>query len=261
MYLCRVRVGLSQNGRLFVNFTECNQADEHARGRNVTNATVTSEKDSFGAMQYTIAVVVLYGIAMLGVFGLGQFKRRKRRHDNMDVETSVFLKNYDKVRRNMEQQSRVGAVSALLTQLHNGPVSDETFARDRPSTASLAFLPITLSEIQSDVNNVSRTDVGNVTSSFDDSFTDDIYASTNFPSRVQEDRSDQRQELRVTLLGSSRRKFSSCKQCLATHGVNVSRQECLCRSSAAWAKLADDESSGTDDENTRQFDTRRNLRH
>lgn len=245
-------MGLSQNGQLFVNFTECNQADEHARGRNVTNATVTSE-DSFGAMQYTIAVVVLYGIAMLGVFGLGQFKRRKRRHDNMDVETSVFLKNYDKLRRNMEQQSRVGAVSALLTQLHNGPVSDETFARDRPSTASLAFLPITLSEIQSDVNSVSRTDVGNATASCDDSFTD-IYASTNSPSGVQENRSYQRQEVRVTLLGSSRRNFSSCKHCLETHGVNVSRQECWRRSSAAWAKIVDDESSGTDDENTRQFD-------
>lgn len=235
MYLCKLKLGVSENGKFHVNFTSCNKTDTQNRQRNVTSASQTSEdsEDAFGAMQYTIAVVVLYGVAMLGVFGIGQFRRRKRRNENMDHETNVFLKNYDEVRRIWEQQSRVGAISSLLHQLHNQPVTGEGGSKTRPSVNSLAFLPITLSEIQHGIWNSDRSTLD---WSFDgsdrDSSTDQGAAETD----------NQRKESRVTLLGSSRRKFSTCRQCSELQGLNISKHECLCMSSTNI--LIDNEFSG-----------------
>lgn len=239
MYLCNLELGLSGNGNIHINFTDCNEADARSRDTgNMTRSKMTSRsrEDSFGAMQYTIAVVALYGIAMLGVFAMGQFRRRKQRHDKMDHETNVFLKNYDEVRRTWEQQSRVGVVSALLHQLHNQPVSNEYCNNTRPSVNSLAFLPITLSGMQSNVDTVSEEDVTSLLS-FDTRAYDRVLSTDDNEELVSEERNVSK-EARVTLLGSSRRTFSRCDQCLTSHGVSVHRYECQCIS-AGPAQMKD----------------------
>ena len=246
MFLCNMKMGVLSDGNFAINFTDCSEADERARvdgNQTLPNTTSDLQKDGSGAMRYTIAVVVLYGIAMLGVFGMGQFRKRKRRNDAIDHETNIFLKNYDEVRRTWERQSRVGVVSALLHQLHNQPVTDEYCRRSRPSVNSLAFLPITL-YVKSEADVDSESDAIEM-STFNANdchmrISDEIEA--NDAEDCTNTDKDRRKQSRVSLLGSSRRSLKkytyTCRNCLAVHGVSMSRQGCFCKSSMAGTKNA-----------------------
>lgn len=226
MYLCNASVGLSISGYVHVNFTDCNK---HVVGVDQNGASGGLENNAMGAMQYTVAVFIVYGVAVLGVFGLGINHRRKQRRHNMDHEARNFLKNYDDVRRICEQRSRVGAVNALLRQLHNEPESRDDgnpdLSKARPSVNSLAFLPISLSIIEEDEPNFK---IWNECDRKNSLSYDSQRTILNGPSNTDEKLKVHKCNKTRTTLGSSRRSYKWCKLCLATHGVTVSRNNCQC---------------------------------
>ncbi|KAL4237058.1 hypothetical protein ACF0H5_005442 [Mactra antiquata] len=249
MYLCNASVGLSIFGYVHVNFTDCSKhIDIHGN-----KGSAGKDSNAMGAMQYTVAVFLVYGIAVLGVFGLGINHRRKQRRYNMDHEARKFLKNYENVRRICEQRSRVGAVNALLRQLHNEPEasdnhSDPNVRKGRPSVNSLAFLPISLSIIEEDEA------VGELYNENDRRYSNGVDGNRIPPNDnviVDDKLKVHKSGIKRTNLGSSRRSYKSCKMCLATRGVTVSRDNCRClttktlfeeiSNSCAWNELLSEE--------------------
>lgn len=119
MVLCNVTKLMSTDFSLFnITSEETAQVTQDA-----TNTSVPEDiYDSKGAMEFTVAVVMVYGMAVMGVIGLGFCNRKKRQVRHMDQEAIEFIKNYDDVRKAIDKQTRVGAVSALLQSIHNGPM-------------------------------------------------------------------------------------------------------------------------------------------
>ncbi|KAH9491980.1 hypothetical protein Btru_026627 [Bulinus truncatus] len=88
-----------------------------------TNSTKTH--DSLGAMRFTIAVVLVYGIGVIGLLGISA--RRNRRVDLMDKEVNKFIKTklskYDG--RKVRKQKRT--INKLISSLHSIIQTDETW--------------------------------------------------------------------------------------------------------------------------------------
>lgn len=71
--------------------------------------------DSQGAMHFIIAVVVVYGVAVLGVFVLSHFRRkRKLQNQELDKQATYFIKHMPSVRENIEKQQRLCSIYNLL---------------------------------------------------------------------------------------------------------------------------------------------------
>ena len=121
MVLCNVTHRL-QAGVLQMDFTDCNitSAADVAKKSNTTSSDVNV--DAEGAMKFTVAVIMVYGMAVMGVLAL-EFFRKKQRTQSVDDEAVEFVKGYDSVRRSIDRKARVGAVSCLLQSIHNGPAS------------------------------------------------------------------------------------------------------------------------------------------
>ena len=121
MVLCNVTHRL-QAGVLQMDFSDCNitSAADVATKSNTTSSDVNA--DAEGAMKFTVAVIMVYGMAVMGVLAL-EFFRKKQRTQSVDDEAVEFVKGYDSVRRSIDRKARVGAVSCLLQSIHNGPAS------------------------------------------------------------------------------------------------------------------------------------------
>ena len=87
---------------------------------NATNHTTpgADDFDKEGAMTFIVAVILVYGLAVMGVIALGLLKKKRVWH--VDREAIEFVKHIEEVRRSIDQQRRVGAISSLLKSLHNG---------------------------------------------------------------------------------------------------------------------------------------------
>jgi len=155
MFICNASIGLSHDGDVVVNLTRCTEVEYSLENGNGTNTT-SVERDAYGAMQYTLSVVLLYGVAVIGVFGLSHLSRRKNMQYRADTQVNEFLKNYDEVRRLGETRSRVGVISRLLHNLHDEPDTSGGRQKTRPSINSLAFLPISLSKLGEGTSSVSE---------------------------------------------------------------------------------------------------------
>ena len=121
MVLCNVTHRL-QSSVLQMDFSDCNitSAVDVATKSNTTSSDVNV--DAEGAMKFTVAVIMVYGMAVMGVLAL-EFFRKKQRTQSVDDEAVEFVKGYDSVRRSIDRKARVGAVSCLLQSIHNGPAS------------------------------------------------------------------------------------------------------------------------------------------
>ena len=121
MVLCNVTKQLKGNG-LFIDFSQCNLTSDETIlvTSNGTNQTIPENDiyDPKGAMTFIVAVVLVYGLAVMGVIALGLLK--KKRIWNVDKEAIEFVKHIEEVRRSIDQQTRVGAVCSLLQSLHHG---------------------------------------------------------------------------------------------------------------------------------------------
>ena len=156
MVLCNVTNWI-KDGIVHVDISQCNLTSNE---RNTTSTT--PDFDAAGAMKFTTAVVLVYGIAAMGVLALGFFSRRKRHKEFTEKETSKFIRNYDEVKHTFEKKTRVGVVSALLESVH-GPSSNfqhGTQDRKRSLFNNLAF--IALADIQEDGETQSSSDENSV---------------------------------------------------------------------------------------------------
>ena len=134
MVLCNVTKRITGSS-LFVDFSQCNITSGEANIMpNATNHTTpgtdhttpgsnhttpgTDDFDKEGAMTFIVAVILVYGLAVMGVIALGLLKKKRIWH--VDRQAIEFVKHIEEVRRSIDQQSRVGAVSSLLKSLHHG---------------------------------------------------------------------------------------------------------------------------------------------
>ena len=141
MVLCNVTEWL-QDGKVHVHISQCNLT--------ATKMTTMSTKDlddeDGGAMRFTVAVVLVYGIAAIGVLALGFFSSRKRHKALMDKEAGRFVKTYENVRKDFEKKTRVNAVTSLLQTIHGASTEVHPHASNS-MFRSLAFLALPLSHI------------------------------------------------------------------------------------------------------------------
>ena len=138
MVLCNVTKQLKGNG-LFIDVSQCNLTSDETTlvTSNGTNQTIPENDiyDPKGAMTFIVAVVLVYGLAVMGVIALGLLK--KKRIWNVDKEAIEFVKHIEEVRRSIDQQTRVGAVCSLLQSLHHG---DDTVSGNAGETAKKHLL-------------------------------------------------------------------------------------------------------------------------
>ena len=149
MVLCNVTKWF-EDGTVYVDISQCNLTSSETS----TTSEKTSEDD--GALKFTVAVVMVYGIAAMGVLALGFFSRRKRHKELMDKEAGKFVKNFDNVKSSFEKKRRVGAVTSLLQTIHSPdftPIKSSSISvqPNRGNLLSnLAFLAMPLTNIQED---------------------------------------------------------------------------------------------------------------
>ena len=153
MVLCNVTKWL-QDGTVHVDISQCNLTSSKIKTA-PSNGFRDDEHD--GAMKFTIAVVLVYGIAAIGVLALGFFSRRKRHKEMIDKEAGKFVKTFDTIKQNVEKKRRVSAVTSLLQSLHSAPTDLNSNAPDR-LFRNLAFLALPLTNIKeenmAEINNI-----------------------------------------------------------------------------------------------------------
>ncbi|KAK0059191.1 hypothetical protein Bpfe_011267 [Biomphalaria pfeifferi] len=82
----------------------------------LTEANSTNIHDSEGALRFTIAVVLVYGIGVIGLLGISA--RRNRRMEAMDKEVNKFIKS--KLSKYEERKTRrPKTINKLISSLHS----------------------------------------------------------------------------------------------------------------------------------------------
>ena len=149
MVLCNVTKWIKDD-IVHVDISRCNLTANDAK--TTPSPPPTTEYDAAGSVKFTAAVVIVYGIAAMGVLALGFFSRRKRRKEIVEKETSKFMKNYDDVKFTFDKQTRVGAVTSLLQSIHSAPSDFQLGTQDRKASLfnNLAFLALPLTNIRED---------------------------------------------------------------------------------------------------------------
>ena len=77
--------------------SEFTSSDVNVTGSPHRNATQAppGEYDAVGALQFTIAVVLVYSLAAVGIFVMGYYGRRSSEKDEMEKEIKLFMKSLD----------------------------------------------------------------------------------------------------------------------------------------------------------------------
>ncbi|KAK6179373.1 hypothetical protein SNE40_011753 [Patella caerulea] len=86
---------------------------------NVTGNCLQSKPpyDYDGAMKFTVAVVLVYGIGVIGLLGI--YTKRKRIVEDNIKEATTFVKTFEEKRLLMERKARKSAVSKLIQTIHD----------------------------------------------------------------------------------------------------------------------------------------------
>ncbi|XP_033738551.1 uncharacterized protein LOC117326059 [Pecten maximus] len=73
--------------------------------------------DADGAMKFTVAVVTMYSIGMVGVLVMG-LRNRKKANADVDKEVDYFMKDINKVRIRLEKKGRLDSINKLLRSMN-----------------------------------------------------------------------------------------------------------------------------------------------
>lgn len=84
--------------------------------------------DAEGALKFTVAVVVVYGVAVMGVFIMGYFGRKRRYNAELDQQANNFLRNLEQARTRKGETGRKSEkfYSVLRTEREYGRVVGRT---------------------------------------------------------------------------------------------------------------------------------------
>lgn len=89
-------------------------------GCNLTSTTEAEagQYDAEGALKFTVAVVMVYGVAVMGVFAFSYASRRKPQNYDVDKQARSYMKNLDDVRHKLERKNRLHSINLLLKNIH-----------------------------------------------------------------------------------------------------------------------------------------------
>ena len=91
----------------------------------------TAAYDAEGAMKFTIAVVLVFGIGVIGLLGI--YHCRSLTEDLSDKEADKFVKRFERKRCNLEKQYRknimLGLVSSIIARTMRAEVSTSSGSR------------------------------------------------------------------------------------------------------------------------------------
>lgn len=76
--------------------------------------------DAEGALKFTVAVVMVYGVAVIGVFAVSYVSRRKPQNFDVDKQARTYVKTLDNVRLKLERNNRLHSINSLLKNIHGG---------------------------------------------------------------------------------------------------------------------------------------------
>jgi hypothetical protein len=102
-------------------------------GCNLTSTTEAEagQYDAEGALKFTVAVVMVYGVAVMGVFAVSYASRRKPQNYDVDKQARSYVKNMDDVRHKLERKNRLHSINLLLKNIHGDePQSKEKFIQE-----------------------------------------------------------------------------------------------------------------------------------
>ena len=100
---------------------------------NTTDVNYLKERpyDHEGAMKFTVCVVLVYGVGVIGI--LSMYTHRKRKHI-VEQETSAFMKTYANCRETMERKKQVSTAQSVIQTIND----DQSLSSRRASQVSLA---------------------------------------------------------------------------------------------------------------------------
>jgi hypothetical protein len=84
------------------------------------SAVVSPESNGYdgtGAMWFVILVILVYGVAVVGVFVFNFYKRSSNDHDELDRQAITYIKNIDSVRKSMEKRNRLDYAQHLMKNI------------------------------------------------------------------------------------------------------------------------------------------------
>ncbi|XP_060077434.1 uncharacterized protein LOC132556987 [Ylistrum balloti] len=81
------------------------------------NSTISQDYDAEGAMKFTVAVVTMYSVGMVGVLVMG-LRHKKKSNADVDKEVDYFMKDINKVRVRLEKKGRLDSINKLLTSIN-----------------------------------------------------------------------------------------------------------------------------------------------
>lgn len=123
----------------YTNYSLLNLND--TSGLNLTNRPGicggSKDYDAEGALKFTVAVVLVYGVAVMGVFVLGYFGRKRRNNAELDQQANNFLRNLEQVRYKLEKDKQVGNVKNFLRSYSYRLSADGDTDRGQIVTTSL----------------------------------------------------------------------------------------------------------------------------
>lgn len=111
-----------------------------------TSAMYTERNVDSGAVWFSAAVVLVYGVAVIGVLVMSFIKHRNTNHQEVDEQATTFLKQIEQVRTEMEMSAKVMVVVERLEHLKH----DRDFPDNRKT---VSFQPQSPREQGTDGNN------------------------------------------------------------------------------------------------------------
>lgn len=111
--------------------------------------------DAEGALKFTVAVVVVYGVAVMGVFIMGYFGRKRRYNAELDQQANNFLRNLEQARTRIEKEKQVGKVRSFIRS-YGRSVSTDGSSDVRTSVGTSLFIESEPTSESSLVSNSSR---------------------------------------------------------------------------------------------------------
>ncbi|XP_067678898.1 uncharacterized protein [Haliotis asinina] len=118
----------------------------------------TEAYDHQGAMRFTVAVVLVYGIGVIGVLGIYV---RRRRNYSIERATDIFVKGLQEHRDLLEKKRQLSAVHNLINSIHGSAwkyTPSSTAASTPVKTPDLNPLTLSLKRCGDDVRSAGSPD-------------------------------------------------------------------------------------------------------
>lgn len=98
--------------------------------------------DSVGAMHFIVAVILIYGFAVMGVFIMSFLQRSRSSHKDIDTQANYFFKDINVVRNRLTRSDRLQSVNKFMGEIGIPPKSESGTKAVGAGLLSYMALPI-----------------------------------------------------------------------------------------------------------------------